>query len=66
MINFILGMLLGMVAGVGGVFVMFCAYKAGRESAPDRALGLPEDFEWDHPDVAHLITGKAPITQLKS
>jgi hypothetical protein len=63
MMNFILGTLLGFVSGVGGVFLMFCAYKAGRETTV--TLELPEDFEWDHPELAHLFEGKAPIKGLK-
>lgn len=54
--------LAGFISGVVFLGVCCTAYAAGKR-AP-KQLDVGEDFEWNHPELAHLLAGKAPIARL--
>jgi hypothetical protein len=49
----------GFVCGV--VFLGTAAWAYRRGQRAPRLAEVDEDFEWDHPELAHLLAGKAPI-----
>jgi len=51
--------LAGFVSGVTFMGTVAFAFMAGKR-AP-REIEVDEDFDWNHPEVAALIAGKAPI-----
>lgn len=54
--------LAGFICGVCFLGIVCVAFAAGKREP--KQVAVDEDFEWNHPELAHLMAGKAPIYRL--
>lgn len=59
-----LGFLVGFIAGVTFMGVVGYAYNKGRRSQLFDLVNDDDDLEWNHPELADLCRGKAPIRRM--